>query len=137
MEDLNRNRQDAQRNAELCPVLKGDKFVDTCWKDIRVGDFIKVTKDHTFPADFLILCTEEPSGPPPQHAPRPPAPPPRVPRATTRAQTPRGIVHACSRCPESTEADSAPGHGRRQPRTACPATRLPPPPVRGCGFVRC
>ena len=39
-------------------VHQGDgKFTATGWKKVRVGDVVKVEKDHFFPADLLLLSS--------------------------------------------------------------------------------
>ena len=38
------------------------KFVEKAWKDIRVGDVLKILKDNYFPADLLMLSSSYPDG---------------------------------------------------------------------------
>lgn len=37
-------------------------FVKKCWKDVRVGDFVKVVCNEIVPADLLLLHTSDPNG---------------------------------------------------------------------------
>lgn len=34
-------------------------FVDKKWKEIKVGDIVKVLKDYEFPADLLLLGSKK------------------------------------------------------------------------------
>ncbi|CAG8499976.1 11543_t:CDS:10 [Ambispora leptoticha] len=44
------------------PDQKGEpEWQETLWKDVRVGDFIKLKNDDFIPADVLILSTSEPN----------------------------------------------------------------------------
>ena len=58
-EDLLRHRQDDKTNNT--PALVYDKtqrtFVKKCWKDVSVGDFVKVQDGAYFPADLVILSS--------------------------------------------------------------------------------
>jgi len=38
------------------------KFVEKTWKEIRVGDVLKILKDNYFPADLLMLSSSYPDG---------------------------------------------------------------------------
>ena len=63
-EDLKRHRADRKTNSAntkvFDPSLK--RFVDTPWKDIDVGDIIKVQDGQFFPADLVLLSSSEPQG---------------------------------------------------------------------------
>lgn len=37
-------------------------FADTKWKDIRVGDVVRLESDEFIPADMIVLSTSEPEG---------------------------------------------------------------------------
>lgn len=37
-------------------------FIERCWKDVRVGDFVKVVCNEIVPADLLLLYTADPDG---------------------------------------------------------------------------
>lgn len=36
--------------------------LDLCYRQIRVGDLVRVDNDHLFPADLLLLSSSEPQG---------------------------------------------------------------------------
>ncbi|KAL0973744.1 hypothetical protein UPYG_G00210370 [Umbra pygmaea] len=41
---------------------KGAGFFERRWKDVRVGDFVKVVSNEIIPADLLLLHTSDPNG---------------------------------------------------------------------------
>lgn len=50
--------QDIEVNNRKVKVHVGDgKFEDTKWRDLRVGDVVKVEKDKFFPADLILLSS--------------------------------------------------------------------------------
>eukprot|EP00770_Monocercomonoides_exilis_P004873 MONOS_4849.1-p1 / transcript=MONOS_4849.1 / gene=MONOS_4849 / organism=Monocercomonoides_exilis_PA203 / gene_product=P-type ATPase / transcript_product=P-type ATPase / location=Mono_scaffold00135:41891-45700(-) / protein_length=1269 / sequence_SO=supercontig / SO=protein_coding / is_pseudo=false len=55
LEDLRRHSSDCKANSKMSLVWQGEEFVQTQWKDIRVGDFVKVECDDLVPADIVIL----------------------------------------------------------------------------------
>ena len=63
-EDLLRHRQDDKTNNALAMVYSNDKktFVEKGWKDVCVGDFVKVKDGGFFPADLVILSSTLPKG---------------------------------------------------------------------------
>uniref|UniRef100_A0A8C6VFL5 Phospholipid-transporting ATPase n=1 Tax=Naja naja TaxID=35670 RepID=A0A8C6VFL5_NAJNA len=42
------------------PVLRNGTWEDIMWKEVAVGDFVKVTNGQHLPADMIILSTSEP-----------------------------------------------------------------------------
>lgn len=46
----------------MCDFRKEKQFVQRRWKDVRVGDFVKVVCNEIIPADLLLLHTSDPSG---------------------------------------------------------------------------
>ena len=63
-EDLKRHRADRKTNSANTKVFDPHqkRFVDTPWKDIDVGDIIKVQDGQFFPADLVLLSSSEPQG---------------------------------------------------------------------------
>ncbi|XP_028787948.1 putative phospholipid-transporting ATPase 9 [Neltuma alba] len=58
IEDWRRKKQDIEVNNRLVKVHKGDGvFEFTAWKNLKVGDIVKVVKDEFFPADLLLLSS--------------------------------------------------------------------------------
>ncbi|KAI8073828.1 hypothetical protein BC940DRAFT_289308 [Gongronella butleri] len=62
MEDLGVHRSDAEVNAKKCHVLQGTQFVQKAWRDIKVGDILRITGGENFPADLILLSSSEPEG---------------------------------------------------------------------------
>ncbi|CAF2090058.1 probable phospholipid-transporting ATPase 8 [Brassica rapa] len=63
VEDLRRRRQDIEANNRRVLVLsKNGEFSETKWKNLRVGDLVKVHKDEYFPADLLLLSSSYEDG---------------------------------------------------------------------------
>jgi phospholipid-transporting ATPase len=56
-EDYSRYRTDCQINDSKATILQKGKWTEVQWKDIFVGDFIKIKNEERFPADILVLST--------------------------------------------------------------------------------
>lgn len=41
---------------------KQNAYVDQCWKDVRVGDFVRLSCNEIIPADMLLLYSSDPHG---------------------------------------------------------------------------
>lgn len=63
-EDFRRYQSDKKLNGMPCSVYsrKEKDFVEKRWKDVRVGDFLKVESNDIIPADLLLLYTSDPNG---------------------------------------------------------------------------
>ncbi|KAL6969722.1 putative phospholipid-transporting ATPase 9 [Sarracenia purpurea var. burkii] len=58
IEDWRRKQQDVEVNNRKVKIHRGDGlFEHTEWKNLRVGDIVKVEKDEFFPADLLLLSS--------------------------------------------------------------------------------
>ncbi|XP_068636564.1 putative phospholipid-transporting ATPase 9 [Aristolochia californica] len=63
VEDWRRKKQDVKVNNRKVKVHRGDgAFNYTEWKNLRVGDVVKVEKDEFFPADLLLLSSSYEDG---------------------------------------------------------------------------
>ncbi|KAL0073550.1 hypothetical protein F4703DRAFT_1906959 [Phycomyces blakesleeanus] len=62
IEDWGVHRSDAELNAKSCRVLEGTQFVDKSWRDIKVGDVLRVESGENFPADLILVSSSEPEG---------------------------------------------------------------------------
>ncbi|CAL9248344.1 unnamed protein product [Arabidopsis halleri] len=63
VEDLRRRKQDVEANNRKVEVLgKNGTLGETKWKNLRVGDLVKVHKDEYFPADLLLLSSSYEDG---------------------------------------------------------------------------
>lgn len=63
IEDWNRFLQDKEVNNRIVKVhAKDGNFVETEWKNLMVGDVVKVEKDAFFPADLLLLSSSYEDG---------------------------------------------------------------------------
>ncbi|XP_042339636.1 phospholipid-transporting ATPase IC [Plectropomus leopardus] len=58
--DMARRRSDSEINSRPCDVLISQSFSRAQWKDLRVGDVLRIHKDQVIPADLLLLCSSEP-----------------------------------------------------------------------------
>ncbi|KAG7274166.1 hypothetical protein CRUP_013700, partial [Coryphaenoides rupestris] len=54
-----RRKSDSQINSRACDVLDAQRFCTVEWKDLCVGDVVRVHKDQIIPADLLLLCSSE------------------------------------------------------------------------------
>ena len=62
-EDWKRKKSDDKENTKntLIYSFKKKNFVKKKWKDVLIGDIIKVKEDEYFPADVIVLTTSEES----------------------------------------------------------------------------
>ncbi|KAJ7594628.1 calcium transporting ATPase [Mycena floridula] len=62
-EDLKRHQSDSELNARKAKVLTSQStFVDKKWKDIQVGDVVRLESDDFIPADMVLVSSSEPEG---------------------------------------------------------------------------
>ncbi|XP_047316022.1 phospholipid-transporting ATPase 1 [Impatiens glandulifera] len=61
-EDWRRHRSDRIENNRLASVLVNNQFHMKKWKDIQVGEIIKIHANETIPCDMVVLSTSDPSG---------------------------------------------------------------------------
>ncbi|KAK2634484.1 hypothetical protein Ddye_029276 [Dipteronia dyeriana] len=61
-EDYRRHRSDKIENNRLAWVLLNDQFHQKKWKDIQVGEIIKIHANDTLPCDMVLLSTSDPTG---------------------------------------------------------------------------
>ncbi|URE01836.1 E1-E2 ATPase [Musa troglodytarum] len=64
-EDWRRHRSDLVENGRAAPVLDpagSGQFRPRRWKDLRVGEVIKVLADESIPCDMVLLATSDPTG---------------------------------------------------------------------------
>ncbi|KAE8125008.1 hypothetical protein FH972_019846 [Carpinus fangiana] len=58
LEDWRRKKQDIEMNNRKVKVHRGDGvFENAKWRDLKVGDIVKVEKDEFFPADLILLSS--------------------------------------------------------------------------------
>lgn len=62
LEDLNRRKSDNEENNRKVLIWKNDTWTESLWKDVCVGDIVKVKKNEYFPADLILLATSESNG---------------------------------------------------------------------------
>ncbi|KAJ8934426.1 hypothetical protein NQ318_000643 [Aromia moschata] len=62
IEDVKRHRADDETNHRRVEVLRGDNWISVRWKDVIVGDFVKVLNNTFFPADLVLISSSEPQG---------------------------------------------------------------------------
>ena len=63
-EDLKRHRSDGIENSRKVLKLnkKTKEFEEDIWRNLRVGQVVKITEDKYFPADLILLKSSNPSG---------------------------------------------------------------------------
>ncbi|XP_065059008.1 probable phospholipid-transporting ATPase IA isoform X2 [Rhopilema esculentum] len=62
IEDIKRHRADDITNRQLVQVVRNGKTQNIRWRDVQVGDIVKVLNGNFFPADLLLLSSSEPMG---------------------------------------------------------------------------
>ncbi|EGG17651.1 P-type ATPase [Cavenderia fasciculata] len=60
-EDFNRHRQDDKVNFSKTQALRNGQFTEVIWKDVQVGDIVKVTNRQYIPSDLLVISSSEPN----------------------------------------------------------------------------
>jgi phospholipid-transporting ATPase len=60
LEDSKRHQSDRNLNNSKTRVLRGNQFIEIAWKDVIVGDIIRVQNSEYFPADILLISSSEP-----------------------------------------------------------------------------
>ncbi|XP_019449358.1 PREDICTED: phospholipid-transporting ATPase 1-like isoform X2 [Lupinus angustifolius] len=61
-EDWRRHQSDKIENKRLASVLVNGEFHEKKWKDVRVGEVIKIIANETMPCDIVLLSTSDPTG---------------------------------------------------------------------------
>ncbi|KAJ1680149.1 aminophospholipid translocase, partial [Spiromyces aspiralis] len=61
-EDRKRHNSDKEMNRSATRVLEGGQFVEKPWRDVVVGDIVRVENKDAIPADIVILSSSEPEG---------------------------------------------------------------------------
>ncbi|XP_038651908.1 probable phospholipid-transporting ATPase VB isoform X1 [Scyliorhinus canicula] len=64
VEDYKRYRFDKKKNQARTQVYdwKESQYIEKCWKDVRVGDFVRLSCNEIIPADMLLLDSSEQNG---------------------------------------------------------------------------
>ncbi|MEQ2236052.1 hypothetical protein ILYODFUR_008486, partial [Ilyodon furcidens] len=58
--DMARRRCDSEINSRPCDILISQSFITAQWKDLCVGDIVRISRDQVIPADLLLLSSSEP-----------------------------------------------------------------------------
>ncbi|KAM9225592.1 phospholipid-transporting ATPase IC [Dugong dugon] len=61
VDDVTRHKMDKEVNNRTCEVIRDGRFKVAKWKDIQVGDVIRLKKNDFIPADILLLSSSEPN----------------------------------------------------------------------------
>lgn len=61
-EDIKRRAMDAKVNSYNVEVLVGSKLIVKMWKDVCVGEIVKIPRDQTFPADLVLISSSDETG---------------------------------------------------------------------------
>ncbi|CAG9539726.1 unnamed protein product [Cercopithifilaria johnstoni] len=59
-EDIKRRKSDQTVNNYCATVLKGHEWKYILWKNLKVGDIVRVENNQMFPADLALLSSSEP-----------------------------------------------------------------------------
>lgn len=62
LEDRKRHKGDTKTNSQEIEVLRDQRFQPTKWKDIMVGDFVRLKSESFVPADLVLYSSSEPLG---------------------------------------------------------------------------
>ncbi|XP_034419250.1 probable phospholipid-transporting ATPase VD [Cyclopterus lumpus] len=64
LEDYRRYLFDRKVNNNVVQVFCGKlkAYIDQCWKDVQVGDFVRLSCNEIIPADMLLLYSSDPRG---------------------------------------------------------------------------
>ncbi|RDX64466.1 Phospholipid-transporting ATPase 1, partial [Mucuna pruriens] len=61
-EDWRRHNSDKVENNRLASVLVGGEFVEKKWRDVTVGEVIRIKANEAIPCDIVLLSTSDPTG---------------------------------------------------------------------------
>ncbi|XP_006837581.1 PREDICTED: probable phospholipid-transporting ATPase IC [Chrysochloris asiatica] len=61
VDDVARHKMDNEVNNRTCEVIRDGRFKITKWKDVQVGDVMRLKKNDFIPADILLLSSSEPN----------------------------------------------------------------------------
>uniref|UniRef100_A0A3Q4BBS0 Phospholipid-transporting ATPase n=1 Tax=Mola mola TaxID=94237 RepID=A0A3Q4BBS0_MOLML len=61
VDDLARHRMDKEINNRKCEVLMEGRFQESKWRNIEVGDVVRMKKNDFIPADILLLSSSNPN----------------------------------------------------------------------------
>ncbi len=62
IEELKRYRNDLETNNSKTKIYKNKKFIKKEWRNIKIGNLIKVKKDEIVPADLFVVCSSNKEG---------------------------------------------------------------------------
>lgn len=62
LEDIKRSKSDKEENMKLSQKRISSSWAKVHWRDIHVGDMVKIDKDEYFPSDILILTSSDAKG---------------------------------------------------------------------------
>ncbi|XP_042189887.1 phospholipid-transporting ATPase IB isoform X3 [Callorhinchus milii] len=62
IEDYKRHKADNTVNKKKTRVLRNGKWQTIIWKEVAVGDIVKVTNGQHLPADMIVISSSEPFG---------------------------------------------------------------------------
>jgi phospholipid-transporting ATPase len=62
LEDWKRKKSDDAENDKKCLILGTNKFEIRKWKDVKVGNIMKIRINEEFPADMILLKSSEANG---------------------------------------------------------------------------
>ncbi|XP_059157740.1 probable phospholipid-transporting ATPase IA isoform X3 [Physella acuta] len=60
VEDIKRHRADGSLNNRATHVHRSNKWMEVKWKNVIVGDIVKIDDGEHFPADLILLSSSEP-----------------------------------------------------------------------------
>ncbi|CAJ0958411.1 unnamed protein product [Ranitomeya imitator] len=61
VDDIARHKMDNEINNRPSEVIEDGRFKKTKWKNVQVGDIIRINKNEFVPADVLLLSSSEPN----------------------------------------------------------------------------
>ena len=61
-EDYNRHKADDHDNGKPCSAVRDGSVQRVAWRDLRVGDMVKVQRGQVLPADIVFLCAVSDDG---------------------------------------------------------------------------
>lgn len=62
IEDYKRHRNDDLVNEQKTFIFNNKNFTSILWKDVQLGDIIKVNCEQVIPADIVLITTNEETG---------------------------------------------------------------------------
>ena len=57
IEDYQRHKSDNELNSSSCIIYEDNKFISKTWKEVQIGQILKISAEEMIPADMIVLVS--------------------------------------------------------------------------------